>query len=466
MEDGVLHIAVMPWLAFGHLGPFLEFSKALANRGHHILFISTPKNIQRLPKIPPHLSPHIDLVGLPLPHTNGLPDGAESTMDTTLDQMHCLKNAFDGLEGPVAALLESAAPDWIIYDLINHWVPRIATKLRLPCAHLSIFPALLIGFLGPPSGLMDGGRFMGLESLINVPPWVQFPTTVSFCSHEVIPILKLVQSVSSGVTDFQRYGSAIGECGIIAIRDCMELSSDWFRLLEDLHQKPVFPIGLLPPPIQEADGGDEAWPGREWLDKQAHGSTVYIALGSEVRPSKEQVHQLAFGLEQSQLPFIWALRSGAHDPEILPLGFEDRIKGRGIVRKEWVPQLKILAHPSIGGFLTHGGWSSIIEGLGLGRPLVILPLMYDQGLNARWMEEKRLGLEVPMYQMDGSFTGTDVAKTSRKVMVEVDGNIYRANAVKMKEVFANNKLSDQYIDFFVRDMKDNRGHNRFLSSCT
>ncbi|KAJ8632901.1 hypothetical protein MRB53_026237 [Persea americana] len=465
-DDGVLRIAMMPWLAFGHIGPFLELSKALAQRGHYISVICTQRNIQRFPKIPPHLSPHIDLVGLPLPHADGLSDGAESTMDIGPDQMHCLKNAFDGLEGPTAAFLESAAVDWIIYDAINHWVPRIAAKLKLPCAHFSIYPSPTYGFFGPLSEVIEGRRFMDIDSLTNVPPWVQFPTTVSLRSHEAIPILKLLQSVSSGVTDLQRYGTAIGECHIIAIRDCMEFSSDWLHLLEDLHQKPVFPIGLLPPPIQEVDGGDEVWPDREWLDKQAHGSTVYIAFGSEVRPSKDQVHQLALGLEEAQLPFFWALRSGANDTEILPLGFEDRINGRGIVRKGWVPQFKILAHPSIGGFLTHCGWGSIIEALGLGRPLVIFPLMYDQGLNARWISEKRLGLEVPRDEMDGSFTGADVAKTLRTVIVEADGDIYRANAMKMKEVFANKQLSDQCIDSFASFLKDNRGHNRLFTSST
>ncbi|XXG76830.1 hypothetical protein AAC387_Pa08g1108 [Persea americana] len=92
--------------------------------------------------------------------------------------------------------------------------------------------------------------------------------------------------------------------------------------------------------------------------------------------------------------------------------------------------------------------------------------MYDQGLNARWISEKRLGLEVPRDEMDGSFTGADVAKTSRMVIVEANGDIYRANAMKMKEVFANKQLSDQCIDSFASFLKDNRGHNRLFSPST
>ncbi|CAN1180156.1 UDP-glycosyltransferase 91A1 [Linum perenne] len=58
-----LHIAVFPWLAFGHMIPFLELSKRIAQKGHTISFISTPRNINSLPQIPPHLS-HVADQGL------------------------------------------------------------------------------------------------------------------------------------------------------------------------------------------------------------------------------------------------------------------------------------------------------------------------------------------------------------------------------------------------------------------
>ena len=92
-----------------------------------------------------------------------------------------------------------------------------------------------------------------------------------------------------------------------------------------------------------------------WTNKK--GSVVYVALGSEVRPSQEDLNELALGLELSGLPFFWALRKrsilGDSDSTELPDGFEDRIKGRGVVYTSWVPQLKILAHDSVGGFLTR-----------------------------------------------------------------------------------------------------------------
>lgn len=60
-----------------------------------------------------------------------------------------------------------------------------------------------------------------------------------------------------------------------------------------------------------------------------------------------------------------------------------RIKGRGIVRTSWAPQLRIFAQDSIGGFLTYCGQSSLIEGLNSGRALDMLPCKSD----LVWMPE-------------------------------------------------------------------------------
>ncbi|MQL74904.1 hypothetical protein Taro_007287 [Colocasia esculenta] len=81
------HIVVFPWLAFGHMPPFLELFRALAMRGHLISCLSTCRNIQRLPKIPPHQSSLITLLELTLPPTEGTSEDAESTMDLEVQKV-------------------------------------------------------------------------------------------------------------------------------------------------------------------------------------------------------------------------------------------------------------------------------------------------------------------------------------------------------------------------------------------
>ena len=93
-----------------------------------------------------------------------------------------------------------------------------------------------------------------------------------------------------------------------------------------------------------------------WLDMQRPSSVIYASFGSLAVKSQEQLEQLALGLEGSEQPFLWVLRLDIAEgkPAVLPEGFEERTKERALIVR-WAPQLKVLAHPSVGLFLTHSG---------------------------------------------------------------------------------------------------------------
>ncbi|OUZ99750.1 UDP-glucuronosyl/UDP-glucosyltransferase [Macleaya cordata] len=473
-EERQLHIVMVPWLAFGHLIPFLELSKCLAQKGHRISFISTPRNLQRLPKIPPNLSnPHLlNFISFPLPQDNNLPAQAEATIDLPVDQVPYLKKAYDGLEGPVSSFLETSTPDWIIYDFASHWLPSIASRLGVPCVFFSIFNASVNCFFGTPWDLLandvDLSR-MKPEHFTVPPKWIPFPSNLAFRKYEILKVFSGVEVNVSGVSDTYRYATAIQGCEVVAIRSCLEFESEWLGLLEEkLFQKHIIPVGLLPPlaPVQDEIEEDkyEEWVGiSEWLDKQEKGSVVYIALGTEAALSREETTELALGLELSELPFFWVLRKPAgsstdhQDPSVLlPDGFQERTKGRGFVCMSWAPQLRILGHPSVGGFLTHCGWSSIIEGLALGCPLILLPVIHDQALNSRILEWKKIGLEIERDEEDGLFTKESVAKSLRTVVVEEEGEMFRAKVRELRGVFGDKERHDRYVGDFARYLKENR----------
>ncbi|KAK3211142.1 hypothetical protein Dsin_015848 [Dipteronia sinensis] len=440
-----LHIAMFPWLAFGHIIPYLELAKLIAQRGHKISFISTPRNIDRLPKL---ADPNINFVKLTLPHQDNLPETAEATSDIPSDKVQYLKKAFDGLQDPLSHFLQISSPDWIIYDFAHHWLPPIAAKLGISRVFFFIFPSWAICFLGSSSSAMiNGDDQRNKPEHFTVPPkWVPFPTNIAFRFHEAKKILDHEEVNVSGISDFVRLGLAISGCDVIATRGCFELESDWLKLLGELHQKPVTPLGLLLPQVRQDDNKTDTTI-IEWLGEQKRGSVLYVALGSELTLSQEEVTELALGLELSGLPFFWALRTTAHE---LPDKFEERIKGRGIVWTSWAPQLRILSHDSVGGFLTHCGWSSIIEGLHFGRALVMLPFVLDQGLNARFLQEKMVVKAIPRDEQNGSFTRNSVAETLRLVILEDQGRIFRENAREIKKIFGDRELHDcYYIDRFL-----------------
>ncbi|CAL4943285.1 unnamed protein product [Urochloa decumbens] len=428
-----LRIVIFPWLAFGHLLPYLELAELLASRGHRVSFVSTPGNVARLP--PPRPAARVDLVSLPLPRVEGLPDGAESTNTVPHDKFHLLFQAFDGLAAPFADFLAGACaderrrPDWVIVDCLHHWAAAAAVEHKVP-------PAMLL----PSAAYLATSEMLHDESKRRPP----------HTNH------------GAGVMSIaQRFFSTLDRCALAVIRSCVEWEPEFLPQVPPLLRKPVVPLGLLPP-SPDAGGEDDGAAAVCWLDAQPPSSLVYVAMGSEVPLRVEQVHELALGLELAGTRFLWALRKPASgggvsddgDAGILPPGFQERTQGQGLVTMGWVPQVRLLAHGAVGGFLTHCGQRSLTEGLLFGRPLVMLPIRGDQGPNARLMEGKKVGLQVARDEKDGSFDRHGVMSAVRAVMVEEETRrVFVANARKAQEIVADEELQDRYMDQFVQKLR-------------
>ncbi|KAK1684053.1 hypothetical protein QYE76_044901 [Lolium multiflorum] len=141
-------------------------------------------------------------------------------------------------------------------------------------------------------------------------------------------------------------------------------------------------IGPILAPPTSSDSQDDASI-IQWLDACPPRSVLYVSFGSQNSISADQMTELALGLEASGRPFLWVLRppvgldaTDGFKPEWLPAGFEVRttLRNRGLLVRGWAPQVRILAHPSTGAFLSHCGWNSILESLCHGVPLIGWPL--------------------------------------------------------------------------------------------
>lgn len=112
-----------------------------------------------------------------------------------------------------------------------------------------------------------------------------------------------------------------------------------------------------------------------WLDTKSPNSVIYISFGSDVVPTLQEHEEISKALEESSSQdFIWVI---SKNQDYYPNDLENKVGKRGLVIHGWAPQLLILSHTSTGGFLTHSGWSSTMEAIGLGVPLLAWPIRGD-----------------------------------------------------------------------------------------
>ncbi|KAF3437610.1 hypothetical protein FNV43_RR20366 [Rhamnella rubrinervis] len=186
-----------------------------------------------------------------------------------------------------------------------------------------------------------------------------------------------------------------------------------------------------------------------WLDKQPSRSVVFLCFGSGGTFTEKQVREIASGLEKSGKRFLWALKKPIDDqrkfmpgqmsdfdlPSVLPDGFTERTSGIGLVVKSWVPQLEVLKKESVGGFVTHCGWNSILEALVTGVPMIAWPLYAEQHINRNALvEDMKMAIAVEQREEDGFVTGTELETRVRELMESEKGRELRERGQKMKEM--------------------------------
>ncbi|MED6182999.1 hypothetical protein PIB30_033906 [Stylosanthes scabra] len=146
---------------------------------------------------------------------------------------------------------------------------------------------------------------------------------------------------------------------------------------------------------------------------------------------------LAAGLERSGTRFVWVVKEAATAEHLeegygsVPDGFENRVSGRGIVVRGWVPQVSILGHRSVGGFLSHFRWNSMLEGVASGVALLGWPMEADHFVNA-WLFVDAMGVAVKV--CDGEDSLPDPDELGRVIHGSMVGNsIQKERAKAMRE---------------------------------
>ncbi|XP_057950079.1 cyanidin 3-O-galactoside 2''-O-xylosyltransferase FGGT1-like [Malania oleifera] len=451
-DQKTLHIAMYPWFAMGHLTSFLHISNKLAEKGHRVSFF-LPTNTQ--PKLAPfNLHPHfITFFPVALPAVDGLPPGAETTADVPFPLHSLIMTAMDLTEPAIEASLRDLKPNLVFFDF-THWLPATARRLGIKTVHYCTISSATVGYLLSPERKMLEKKLTAAD-LMKPPPG--FPNSViKLRAHEARGLAAVtVKEYGRGVTFVQRQLTSLSECDAIGFKTCREIEGAYCDYVEKQFGKPVILAGpVVPEPPTSVL--EERW--RKYLDGFGGGSVIFCAFGSECVLKMDQFQELVLGFELTGMPFLVALKppAGAQTMEsALPEGFEERVKGRGIVCGGWIQQQLILAHPSVGCFVTHCGSGSLSEAMVNECQLVLLPHVGDQIINARLMGgDLRVGVEVVKGEEDGLFKRDGVCDAVRAVMDEGSevGKEARANHAKLRAFLLSDGFEKSYIDSFVQKL--------------
>ncbi|KAH0715275.1 hypothetical protein KY284_008180 [Solanum tuberosum] len=224
---------------------------------------------------------------------------------------------------------------------------------------------------------------------------------------------------------------------------------------------PVWAIGPIPWPTSNKqragnETGEETEKFIKFLDEKEEKSVLHISFGSQNRISASQMMELAIALDNaSRVNFIWAVRPPLgfdinmefRAEEWLPEGFVQRVfedQNRGLIVPKWAPQVEILAHKSVGAFLTHCGWNSVLESLENGVPLLGWPIAAEQFYNAKFLEQD-VGVCVEVARGNNSqVKHEDILEKIEVVMgINEKGNEIRRKACEVREMISNAIIDDE-----------------------
>ncbi|KMT16043.1 hypothetical protein BVRB_3g052160 [Beta vulgaris subsp. vulgaris] len=227
---------------------------------------------------------------------------------------------------------------------------------------------------------------------------------------------------------------------------CREIEGRYMELLSKLPEnakKKFFALGPLHPVETKNRFNKIRHRCLEWLDEQEINSVIYVSFGTATSLTEEQISELAIGLERSEKKFLWVLRSAdrvdisTEDDVIirpqLPKGYEYRVKSKGMVVRDWAPQLDILAHPSVGGFMSHCGWNSCMESISMGVPIAAWPMHSDQPRNSILITEVlKIGLLIRDWEHRAEVvTSTTVENVVIRLMTSKEGEEMRKRAAEL-----------------------------------
>ncbi|KAG2317456.1 hypothetical protein Bca4012_068346 [Brassica carinata] len=460
------HVMLVSFPGQGHVNPLLRLGKLLASKGLLVTFVTTEswgKKMRTANKIQDRTLKPIGEGYLRFDFFNdGLPDDDVSRHDFTIFRPHLelvgqreIKNLVKHYEEvtkqPVTCLISNPFVSWIC---------DVAEDLQIPCAVLWVQScACLASYYYYHHKLVDFPTKTDPEIDVQIPG-------MPLLKHDEIP---------SFIHPFTPY-SALREVIIDQIKRLHKpfavLVDTFYSLEQDIigHMSSLSLPGAIKPlgPLYKmaktlicddikGDMSETTDHCMEWLDSQPVSSVVYISFGTVAYIKQEQINEIAFGVLNAGVSFLWVIRQqelGLNKARhVLP----EEVKKQGKV-VEWCQQEKVLAHPSVVCFVTHCGWNSTMEAISSGVPTVCFPQWGDQVTDAVYMiDVTKTGVRLGRGETEERVVPREeVAERLREVTKGEKATELKKNALKWKEeaeaAVARGGSSDRNLEEFVEKL--------------
>lgn len=439
------HVLIFPFPAQGHINPMLQFSKRLASQGLRVTLITITSSNKPM-QLPTSSMINIEPIEFKEGETIVEPN-EYFDLYTTLIPGRLLKI--------IEKIKASQYPTgFLIYDSFMPWVLDVARGLG-----------------------MDGAPFFTQSWAVNTIYYYFQKGTfrVPLKEEHIVALLPSVVLEGSDLPSFVQHASAyVGLRQLVLDQFSNFDEVKWmfcntFDKLEDeiisewmLSHKPIKTIGPTIPSIyldkrleDDNDYGLNLFEPNvnaciEWLDSKHPGSVLYVSFGSLAALGEKQMEELAMGLKRSNICFLWVVRETEKNK--LPSNFVEETIEKGLV-VSWCPQLRVLAHNAVGGFMTHCGWNSTLEALSLGVPMVAMPQWTDQPTNAKFVEDVwKVGVRVKVDEK-GFVKKEEIERCIKEVMEGERSKEIKKNSEKWKklsrEAIDQDGSSDKNIEEFV-----------------
>ncbi|XP_047947270.1 UDP-glycosyltransferase 87A1-like [Salvia hispanica] len=414
------HIVALPYPGRGHINPMLNLCHLILHSHPDITvsFIVTEEWLGLLSDTPPPPSPNFRFHAVP----NVIP----SEIGRGKDFIGFYNAVLTRLEAPVEQLLDCLPlpkPTLIIYDTYLTWVLDVGRRRNIPVASFFTMSATVFSIFHHYDLVSQHRRSppgqIGEENIVDyipgVPPirFTDLPTLIHGKCNEVLPqVLQAIQLTS--------------KAQYLLFASVYELESQVIDALKQKISPKIYSLGLAIPTLNSAVGEKPHY--LKWLDAQQQDSVLYISQGSFLSVSKAQFEEIVVGVIRSGIRFLWV---GRGEEDLL----QEKCGGRGIV-VPWCDQLKVLSHPSVGGFWSHCGWNSTKEGAFAGLPMLTFPIFSDQVTNSKMVvEDWGFGMRVKK-EDDSLVTGDEIAELVLSVMdsESSEAKERRRRAKEMQEI--------------------------------